>query len=236
MKNIIIKTLFILLFFGTGFSQTNVWIKVEKGTVLNLDPSQMQWVPVSEKQQLHVKSFLITKTNTQASIFKNTDVYELPQDAYFFVHDIFQKSRMEIVSSLTQIEAGQLPDNTNEPGEKTTKAFGLTYGRPQEQEPSTDVVPNERERLNAVNWFYEHNQSHAALLSLKRMMTKFPLLYLKESYVERLLTLYKELLLYGFLLDESSRLLALKKSKTFNEMLSGWHQLAKKKLLDERSK
>ncbi|HEX9653476.1 MAG TPA: hypothetical protein VGA99_07180 [bacterium] len=219
-----------------AFAQTNIWIKLDVGTALYLEPSQMQWIPVSEKQELPAKSYLMTRPGVRARLFRNTDEYTLPANAYFFIEDVFSKSRVEIVACLTQIEAEQLPVNNVEPGNSPQKTLGLTYGQTPNEEKVADGIPFEMERLNAINWFYENARLDAALLSLKRMMTKFPNLYLSEYHVERLLHLYNELQLYGFLLDESTRLLNVRKSEKFSQIVASWHQIARKNLLEQKAK
>jgi hypothetical protein len=228
--------LLIMLFPLAGFAQTNVWIKVDAGAALYLETAKMQWIPVSEKQELPAKSYLMTKPGARAQVFRDTDEYSLPADSYFFIEDVFSKSRVEIVGALTQIEAEQLPVNTVEPGNSQQKVVGLTYGKNPSEEKTADEIPFGKARLNAINWFYENARQDAALLSLKRMMTKVPNLYLSEYYVERLLHLYHELQLFGFLLDESTRLLNVRKSEKFNQIVTNWNQIARQNLLQQKTK
>jgi hypothetical protein len=214
-----------------AFSQSEAWIKVDSGAVLYLSPPNSEWIPVSEKQKIPVKTYLLTKPGAKAFLFKETTAYELPAAAYFFGEDVFYKSRVDLVAALTRIEAEQLPANTHAPGDEDRKTLGLIYGEIKEAATAEGAIPYEKERAQAVDWFSAHGQYDEALLSLKRMMTKFPALYLRQAYVEQLLVLYYRLELYGFLLEESNRLLTIKSSEAFNRTVKNWHELAKKQLI-----
>ena len=214
-----------------AFSQSEVWIKVDSGTVLYLAPAGAEWIPVSKKQKIPVKTFLLSKPGAKAILFQETTVYELPPAAYFFVDDIFHKSRVDLVAALTRIEAEQLPVNTREPGRENRKTLGLIYGEAPEASSVAGAIPFEQERASAIRWFAANGQYGAALLSLKRAMTKFPALYLRQTYAEQLLSLYSHLELYGFLLEESNRLLALKSSEAFHRIVKDWNETAKRKLV-----
>ena len=174
----------------TAMAQTEVWIKVDSGAVLYLSPYDSEWIPVSEKQKIPSKTYLSTKAATRATLFRETAAYPLPADAYFYVEDAFEKSRVEIVAALTRIEAAQLPVNIQAPDDQRQKTLGLTYGEKKPANESTGEVPHEAARHRAIRWFVEHEQPHAALLSLKRMLTKFPSLYAKQQYVDQLLFFY----------------------------------------------
>jgi hypothetical protein len=79
---------------------------------------------------------------------------------------------VEIVAALTRIEAEQLPVNTHEPGQENRKTLGLIYGEAKEAATPSGTIPYEKERNQAINGFGAW-QYGAALLSLKRTMTKF---------------------------------------------------------------
>ena len=213
--------------------QTEGWIKVEAGTARYLDPYQATWAPVSDGQQVRLHAYLLTQAAARAFLFKETNAVELPPSAYFYLEDVLPKTRVEVVAALTRIEVSQLPVNTNEPGKGEPKTIGLTYGQPVQDAQTTEAVPYEQERYQAVQWFYERGRLDAALLSLKRTMTKFPRLYTREAYVEQLFHLYSELALYGFLLDESKRLLKAGVSEQFDVMVHHWHGLAKDRLIQQ---
>lgn len=223
--------LFLFILPAMAFARQEAWIKVESGAVLYLSPYDSEWIPVSEKQKIPIKTYLLTKTGARATIFKETTGYELPSAAYFFGEDLFYKNRVEIVAALTRIEAEQLPVNTSEPGQENSKTLGLTYGEVKEEAGKFKSIPHEQERYRAVKWFMKNGQNDAALLSLKRTMTKFPALYLKLHYVEQLFSLYHLLELNGFLLEESKRLLAIRQSEAFRKTVRNWHEVAKKELV-----
>jgi hypothetical protein len=62
------------------------------------------------------------------------------------------------------------------------------------------------------------------------MMTKYPQLYEEANVVERLLSLYDRLELYGFLLDESERLLHSEAPEAYSRIVIDWNERAKGKL------
>ena len=223
--------IFALLFPATVLSQAEVWIKLDRGAALYLSPASSEWIPVSAKQKIPAKTYVLTKPETAAVLFRETTSYELPPSSYFFVEDVFQKSRVELVAALTRIEAEQLPVNTYEPGEENRRPLGLIYGESREASPAEGTIVFEREREQTVTWFIAQGRHAAALLCMKRAMTKFPALYLRQAYAEQLLWLYNRLELYGFLLEESSRLLALQSSEAFQQTVKAWNETAKRKLV-----
>lgn len=217
---------------ASASAQPKVWLKVEKGEVLYLDPYQQRWQPISGKEEIPLRTFVLTKAAAKARLFKETEDYVLPESSYFFAEDVIPKSRVEVVAALTQIEAEQLPRTTREPRER--KPIGLTYGEPAPDTVNSqaDAIPYFAERRTAIRYFIDAKRYDAALLSQKRLLTKFPALYQDANEVERLFMLYDKLELYGFLNDETRRLMAIKRSTEFDKMLEQWHQLAKTKLLN----
>jgi hypothetical protein len=216
-----------LLLAGLISAQENktVWIKVERGNVLYLNPLETEWNPVSEKEKILVRTYLFTGNSTVATI----ETYVLPSNAYFFINDIFRRSRLEVIGALTRIEAEQLPANV---GPDSQKTVGLIFGDP----PSVNdagQIPNENERRNAIIWFINQNNYTAALLSLKRMLTRYPSAYLIRNYAEQLFTLYDWLELHGLLLDETKLLLKINAPNEFHQKIKDWHDYAQKKLLNE---
>ncbi|HMV27688.1 MAG TPA: hypothetical protein PKA26_12485, partial [bacterium] len=91
-------------------------------------------------------------------------------------------------------------------------------------------VPYLSERMRAIRWFEEHQYAETALLSLKRLISKFPSLYFEPSNFDRLCSLYMKLGLYGFLFDETNRFMTLKRDDEFGQMVIRWNETAKKKL------
>ena len=216
-----------------GWAQSQVWLDVQAGTVFYLDPVQSDWVPVTGKQQIPEQTFLLVKPDTRLRLFKEAEVYELPSSAYFYVEDVPRKRRVEVVAALTRIEAAQLPASTAKPASQQARRIGVTYGKPPGETQPGGAIPYEAERAAAVAWFYEHDRLDAALLSLKRMMTRYPSLYLDLSYVKQLLYFYERLELYGFLWDETKRLMGGEVSPHYEQTIGHWHNLATQKLLHD---
>lgn len=213
--------------------QEMLWVVVNNGTALYLSPLEFEWIPIINKEKVPAKTFILTKDSTDCQVFKNTDAHELPPDAYFFLADIFPRDRNEIVSALTQIEAEQLPNPKKDQDEK--RILGLIYGRQVSAAQIESRVPFEKARQNAINWFVASENHSAALLSLKRMLCKFPNTYLNPEYTNLLLKLYDRLELYGFLIEESRFLLNIQE-KEFHLMVKSWYEIAQKKLQDNHKK
>ena len=223
--------LVLLLSPAVVWAQPQVWLDVQAGTVLYLDPVQSDWVPVTAKQQIPERTFLLVKPDTRLRLFKEAEVYDLPSPAYFFVEDVPRKSRVEVVAALTRIEAAQLPMPSARPGAQQARRIGVTYGKPPGATARGGPIPYKAERAAAIAWFYEQDRLDAALLSLKRMMTRYPSLYLDLAYVKQLLHCYEQLELYGFLLDETNRLMDVEVSADYEQTIGHWHNLATQKLL-----
>ena len=214
-----------------GYGQPNVWINVEYGTALFLDPVGLDWVPITGKAQVVEQTFLMTRPEARAVLFKTTDAYPLPPGAYLYLSDVPHKNAVEVVGALTRIEADQLP--ARRPDDGAPRTVGLTYGKPNEVPAGPGDIPYEAERVKAIVWFSERGRPDAALLSLKRMMTRYPSSYLNIDYVELLLHLYDQLGLYGFMLDEAERLLEAESTSVYEQAVLRWHTLASKKLLHQ---
>ncbi|MBX7150050.1 hypothetical protein K1X84_00320 [bacterium] len=208
--------------------QQSLWVKLERGESLFLDPSAMQWIPISAKQALPSKTFVLTKEQTKLKLYKETDVYDTPDRGYFFLEDVVPKNRSDLVGVLTQIEGEQLPSMKVDSVSK--QAVGLTYGFPGSEKTSV-AIPYLDERLNAIRWFYNQKRYDAALLSLKRFLSRFPNQYYSSSRLEMLFDLYEKTELYGFLFDETNRLMALQKNEEFGPVIVRWNETAKKYLL-----
>jgi len=218
----------LMLLLSAATAQEKLWVKVSKGTALVLVPTTNDWIPVSEKDQIPARTVILTKPDTRLSVFRETQVQEAPPDGYFFAEDLFPKTRNELVSALTRIETSQLPSGTQP--EKGKPVPGLIYGREKEELASGPDIPWYRERLTAVSWFTKQKKYDSALLSLRRMLVKYPDLYQNQDLVSGLLDLYEKLELYGHLYDETTRLLAHKNAASYDQMVIRWNELAKKKL------
>lgn len=208
--------------------QQPLWVKLERGESLYLDPMTMLWVPISAKQALPSRTFVLTKEQTELKLYKETDVYSTPDDGYFFLEDVLPKSKNDLVGALTQIEGEQLPsmkaDSTGKP------VIGLTYGLPGSEKTSVPI-PYMEKRLNAIRWFYNQKRYDAALLCLKRLLSRFPNQYYSVARLEMLFDLYEKMELYGFLFDETNRLMGLQKNEEFGPVIVRWNETAKKYLL-----
>ena len=221
----------LLLTPALGWAQSQVWLDVQAGAVLYLDPVQSDWVPVTGKQQIPERTFLVVKPDTRLRLFKEAEVYDLPSPGYFFVEDVPHKGRVEVVAALTRIEAAQLPAPAAKPASQQARRIGVTYGKPPGTTVGGGAIPYKAERAAAIAWFYEQGRLDAALLSIKRMMTRYPSLYLDLAYVKQLLHCYEQLELYGFLLDETKRLMDVEVSANYEQTIEHWHTLATQKLL-----
>lgn len=210
--------------------QSEGWLKIIHGTALYLDPAQHEWVPVADRQQVVLHTYVLTQEATQARLFKETDAVDLPPGAYFYLDDALPKTRVGMVAALTRIEAAQLPANIQAPDD-SSQPVGLTYGAPADTTMTSAAIPHQQAREQAIRWFLDQERYDAALLCLKRMMIRFPSLYAQHAYVEELLQLYDRLSLHGFLLDESERLLKVRASEPFTRMVHDWHEVARERLL-----
>ncbi len=213
-----------------AYAQTEVWVNLTKGDALFLNPKTMEWEPITGKQQLPAKTFVLTKGEAELKVFNETDVLATPDQSYFFVADIFPRDKMQIVEELTSIELQQLPSNNKTDSTEQKKVVGLTYGKPLGGAASENAIPYFEERLNAVEWFYNQQRFDAALLTLKRTMTLFPVLFLRPQITGLLCSLYDKLELYGFLYEETNRLMVVQKEGELGSMVTTWNDLAKKKL------
>lgn len=233
-KSMIYKTLSIvfsaLLILNSGrvSAQEKLWVKLEKGSALVLNPTTSEWIPLSSKDQIPAKTFLLTKANSKLSVFRETAVYETPSEGYFFAEDVFTKTRNELVSALVRIETSQLPAGAHPSPEKPV--LGLTYGKEKLKEGTQQEIPFLKERQNAILWFSKQKKFDSALLSIKRLMVKYPELYKNQDQVNLLLSLYEKLELYGYLYDETSRLMTQKTADSFDQMVIKWNEVAKKQL------
>jgi len=230
MKYITIVPFLLLLQYPSVAAQNVIWVHVEAGTALFLNPKTMDWEPIVGKQQVPIKTYVMTKDETVLNIFKETDVLPAPANGFFFLGDLFFRDRMKVVEELTSIETQQLPSSMKSDTTEHKKIVGLTYGVLQSHTSNPSSIPYLKERCNTIDWFYTHSRFDAALLSLKRMMIQFPVLYLDPNLTEILCKLYDKLELYGFLYEETNRLMIVQKDGEFGTMITRWNDIAKKKI------
>ena len=226
-----IKYIVIILLCFTGITkaQDSLWITLEKGAALYLSPLNSEWIPIVAKEKIPVKTFILIKDRSIASIFKKTDQFILPSNSYIFIDDMFKHAKNEIVIALAQIEAEQLPNYNRKKNHDKKKPVGLIFGNEIQRKTNNSYIPHEYERMNAVDWFIESKQYSAALLTLKRMISKYPHAYLNKTYSNRLFTLYEMLKLYGYLLEET-RLLENIEDTELHQIVIKWQDIATQKL------
>jgi hypothetical protein len=230
MKRVLCLVVQLLTGVSLSVGQSDIWVNNEKGSALFLNPKTMAWEPIVGKQQLPAKTYVLTKDQAVLKIFKETDVLSTPAGGYFFIADIFSRDRMQVVEELTAIEAQQLPPSSRPDTMDGKKVVGLTYGAMSTHASSRPSIPYLEERINAVESFQAQKRYDAALLSLKRTMSLFPALYLESRYADLLCRLYDSLELYGFLYEETNRLMVVQRQGEFGTMIAQWNELAKKKL------
>jgi hypothetical protein len=230
MKFMILYIVLVMSTVSFAIAQNDVWVNVEKGIALYLNPKTMGWEPIVGKQQVPTKTYAITKEGSVLRVFRETDIFPVPAQGYFFIGDIFLRDKMQVVEELTSIEAQQLPPSVKSDTTGEKQIVGLTYGLPTNQTSFDPPIPYFGERTNAIKWFYEQKRYDAALLSLKRSMTQFPKLYLNYQLADLLCKLYDKLELYGFLYEETNKLSVLRKEGDFGSMIVQWNEIAKKKL------
>jgi hypothetical protein len=227
----------IILFAAVNIAsaQEKVWLKLEKGEAVILDPMSAAWQPITEKTEAVRRTFLLTKERSAVNIFHATEMYPVGEEWYLFIEDIIPKTRSQVVAELTRIEAEQLPNSEQRSDSLGSIPAGLTYGKMKEP-ASVSKVPFLKQRMNTVNGSTAAGRNDAAVLTMKRMMAKYPSLYFDRAMVDRLFGLYEALELDGFLFDESSRLMGMTANADFSRQLSEWNTSAKNRLAQRRSK
>jgi hypothetical protein len=225
----------IIFFIGVisiASSQMKVWVYTHGGNTRFYNPQTMGWEPIIEKQQVPVKTYVLTSEGVQFKVFKGADVAEGPSNGYFFLDDVFPRKKIQIVEELTIIESQQLRSTSKGDSLNQKNIYGLTYGLPSTKKISdpSSTIPHFKEWENAVNWFYEQKRYDAAVLSLKRLVVQFPSLYYNIKFTDLLMKLYEKLELYGFIYSETNWLIAIQKEGDSGVTLKKWNELAKQKL------
>lgn len=218
-------TLFLLL---TNLPDQAVWIRLESGQAFVLNPVKSDWIPLKEREQLPVQSIILTKPGTRLFVYQDTETSEAPSNAYFILGDVLPKTTPDLVRTLTHIELSQLPAAPSTQ-EQTAPKPGITYGELKKQ-AETPEIPFYLERLTAIDWFVAHGQPAGALLSLKRLVTRYPDLLERADLAGRLFSLYDQLGLDGYLYDETSRLLLRQTRGDTDPVLREWNERARQKL------
>jgi len=228
--NMIFRCAVIFGIASSALAQNNVWLKLEKGDALVLLPKTAQWQPLITKNEIPRRTYLLTKEQSVVKIFVATEIYEVDENSYVFIEDVIAKSRGQLVAELTRIEAEQLPNPERKNESPNAQEVGLTYGKPSQSSVGDGNIPYRKERFTAINYFIKKDRPDAAVLTMKRMLTKYPSLYLDQLVVEQLFSLYERLELHGFLFDESNKLLSIIKNEEFSTVVMKWNKEAKKKL------
>lgn len=221
-------TLLTLLLLFSNLPDQSVWIRLETGQAFVLNPVKSEWIPLKEREELSVQSIILTKSGTRLFVFKDTETSEAPANSYFILGDVLPKTTPDLVRTLTHIELSQLPAAPASQ-EQTAPKPGITYGELKKQAESP-AIPFYLERLTAIDWFVAHGQPGGALLSLKRLVTRYPDLLERTDLAERLFTLYDQLGLDGYLYDETSRLMLRQTRGDTDPVLREWNERARQKL------
>lgn len=200
------KYLIFLLFLFSN----SVWVNVFEGDVLYLNPENLEWTPIHTKEQISLDTYILSKPNSKYKLFLETDVYEMSGELNFYIKDLLQKSKEDILLELTRIEAKQLK-SVPVKKENRKKAFGKVYGNDKRSDKKN--VLNIEKYDYTIQYFFENNWHGAALLSQKRLFVRFPSLYTNAKHINRLLELYKFYDFKGFIYDETSRIDYLNKNK-----------------------
>ncbi|NUQ81943.1 MAG: hypothetical protein HUU10_10065 [Bacteroidetes bacterium] len=205
-----------------------VWTRLESGQAFTLNPVKSEWIPLKEREQLPAQSIILTKPGTRLYVYEGTETSEAPANAYFILGDVLPKTTPDLVRTLTHIELSQLPA-APATQEQTPPKPGITYGELKKQ-AEAPAIPFYLERLTAIDWFAAHGQPGGALLSLKRLVTRYPDLLERADLAERLFTLYDQLGLDGYLYDETSRLMLRQTRGDTDPLLRQWNERARQKL------
>jgi hypothetical protein len=217
-------------------AQQSVWLKLEKGEALVLNPVTGGWQPAMERTESPRRTFILSKENSAVKVFVATDIYTIGGNCYVFIDDVISKSRSQLVAELTRIEVEQLPNSDQRSDSLHSIGVGLTYGKQTQAAAAGGEIPFKTQRINAVNAFIDAGRNDAAVLTLKRMLARYPSLYFERPVVEQLFGLYERLELNGFLFDESTRLMALVNNEDYSRVLKEWNTTAKNRLMQTKNK
>lgn len=209
--------------------QAQVPVSVTAGAARYLTPAG--WVPVVPGSAVPLDAYVHTDPGTTAALTPASGAVPLPPDAYFYLDDALPRTRVDLVSALTRIEVSQLP--RTDTVRAAPRPLGLIYGKPPAA-GAAPPAPYEAARRHAVVWFYEQGRYDAALLALKRFLVRFPHYYADETVVARLLELYERLALYGHLWDETSRLMVVPVSESYDRMVHRFNDVARTRLAGEQ--
>jgi len=206
----------------------HAWITVESGRALYLDPESFEWIPLSGQVKIPIKTYVLTHDSSSTVLYHQTDVHPLPPDSYIYLQDVLTTHRTNLVKKLTQIEAEQLPvpDHSDD---NSSRKLGVTYGKNTANSPGGDYsIPYLEERFNAVQWYLKQNRVEVSLLLLKRVMTKYPVLYKEPENFDLLCSIYEQLNLNGFLYNETQKVMQMKTSQELKNLAINWSKKIEK--------
>ena len=205
--------------------QDMAWIKLHSGHALYLDTNTLEWIPLVDRERIPVKTYLMVNGQSSLTLYHETEIYTIPDSSYIYIEDIMNRNRDELVKMLTLIEAEHLPKQERESSRKQQK-IGVTYGNrtgsTKDDRPIRDSIPYIDEQLNAVHWFASQNRPDASLLIFKRLMTRYPDLYRDPEYFNLLCTFYEQLKLWGFLYNDTQKLLRMNPPEEVSGLARAW--------------
>lgn len=244
MKNITINNInllilsLILAVCGIARAQavTNelVWVTTDSGFAQYLDPQSMEWVPLTARDKIPLKTYLMVHPDSKITLYYQTEVYPLPSNSYFFLDDVRNRNQDQLVKALTRIEASHLPASTGIDSETSARKIGITYGNEtRDNEPGIPNVSHLKERKQAIYWFLDQGRYDASLLMLKRMITQYPMLYKEKDNFDLLCTLYNKLNLIGFLHNETQKLMKMDIDEELKVVALNWKKIIEEKIGNE---
>ena len=205
----------------------HVWINVESGRALYLNPENFEWIPLAGQVKIPIKTYVLTHDSSTTVLYHQTDVYPLPPNSYTYLQDVLNIHRSDLVKKLTQIEAEQLPIPDND--DISSRRLGVTYGKNLGNSSGGNYsIPYLTERLNAIHWYLKHDRVEVSLLLLKRVMTKYPVLYKEPDKFDLLCSLYDQLNLYGFLYNETQKVIQMNISQELKNLAVSWSKKIEK--------
>lgn len=205
------------------------WVTVSKGAALHLNPFTNNWEPISQKEQIRKHTFVLTKENSEIVVYENENTVTVSSNMYVYLNDLFIKNDTDLLSKITKIQMDQLPSSKN--GTKNKKReIGLTFGEIKASKEAADIL-HLQERINAINHFDKSQLKRSSLLTLKRLMTKYPSLYLDYEYTKKLFDYYEEFNLKGVLFDESLALKQLNTDDKLKIFINDSHDKVKNELI-----
>lgn len=223
----------ITFFLISILTKDSLWVTVSKGAAVYLNPYTNSWEPIAQKQQIREHTFLLTKNNSEVVIYNQEQTVKISSNMYVYLNDLFVENKNQLMSKLNKIQMDQLPKTEiDKTGKK--RSIGLTFGALTKPKIEIDI-PYLKERINTVNYLDNENNSKAALLTLKRLMTKYPEMYFDYNYTKKLFDYYSEYNLKGMLYDESLALKQMDVDEKLKQFVISSHDKIKAELIKEKA-